>query len=223
MFNFRRKLSMALSPPLKQKLIQKLEKQEDRINHLYYDSKGYLTIGVGHLITGGSRGVQSLPLYTIKHNKPDRLATNAEKIAEYNNLIGRFKKNHSAKSYKKYTNLIMLETDISKQRDKHIDNFYRELCKEYKVSNNYYKNFDQFPDKAKIALFDMIFNLGSSRLRKQYIRFNSAVRKGDWTTASSESNRLGIAPQRNRYVKDLLLAAHTLKEKIDASIPNLSP
>lgn len=48
------------------------------------------------------------------------------------------------------------------------------------------------PHPVQQALFDMIFNLGITKLRKQYVKMNDAIRKENWAAAADESKRLGI-------------------------------
>ena len=47
----------------KKKLMEELERDEDRVNHAYLDSEGYLTIGIGHLIDKKKGG--SIPDFII--------------------------------------------------------------------------------------------------------------------------------------------------------------
>ncbi len=72
---------------------------------------------------------------------------------------------------------------------------------------NLYSNFDHFPQIAKVALHDMIYNLGETRLRNEFPNFNAAVIQRDWVTAASESHRLGISEQRNEGTRQQLLSA----------------
>ena len=51
----------------------------------------------------------------------------------------------------------MQQTDIDKLTYAHIDTFYREL-------KQIYFDFDSYPKLAQYALFDLIFNLGNTKL-----------------------------------------------------------
>lgn len=60
-----------------------IKDQEVEINHLYKDNKGYMTIGVGHLVADEGE-LKSLPLYLHdKNDDPIRSATNIEKVKIY--------------------------------------------------------------------------------------------------------------------------------------------
>ena len=111
----------------------------------------------------------------------------------------------------------MKEEDINSQRDKHIDSFYSELTSIYKKTNGYPEDFDNLPDKVQIALFDMIFNLGKTKLKNTFPSFNAAIKASDWKKAALESNRPDVSTNRNTYVKDLFNAAELSSPKKTAS------
>lgn len=70
-----------VSPAVLKKLRKKLELYEGSIKHMYLDSKGYVTIGVGHLISNLT-AAQKLTMYTAKGKK----ATLAEIKLDYDNV-----------------------------------------------------------------------------------------------------------------------------------------
>lgn len=89
----------------------------------------------------------------------------------------------------------MKDTDINSLRDNHIKSFEKEL-------KSIYLKFTVYPTEVRIALFDMIFNLGQPKLKK-YKKLKTALDKEDWAKCATESKRKGIQPSRNKYVKDL--------------------
>lgn len=98
----------------------------------------------------------------------------------------------------------MKQANIDAQRDSHIHSFYRELRNIYRESNGYKNSFDNFPENAQVALFDMIFNLGATRLQNVFVKFNQAVKNEDWSKAAEESYRSDVRENRNDFVKGLL-------------------
>lgn len=60
------------------------------------------------------------------------------------------------------------------------------------------------PDEVKLALYDMIFNLGMPKLKNGYPNFNRHIGNNDWAAAARESRRHGISDERNLYVRTLL-------------------
>lgn len=189
---------------------KKLEEYEGRYNHMYLDTKSKVTVGVGHLIANKA-AVGSVKMYTVKNKVPSTLATLKQKQDEYDN-IAKQKKNYKASWYKQHTSLVMKDADMNAQRKKHITTFYSELNGMYKKANGYKDNFDNFPDSVQKALFDMIFNLGQTKLRNKFIKFNAAIKKEAWDDAAKECNRPDVNSARNTYVKGLFTTAHKTKK-----------
>lgn len=64
-----------------------------------------------------------------------------------------------------------------------------------------YPDYADFPDAAKLPLLDMIYNLGETKLRDEYIHFNAAVLAREWTIAAVECHRNGPNQARNDWTK----------------------
>lgn len=186
-------------------LRSKLEKYEGRINHLYLDSKGYVTIGVGHLLNSAAQA-QKLTFRTAI-NLP---ATAAEIKADYD-AVKKQPSNRVASFYRKQTKLTLPDTSIDKLTDKHIDSFELEL-------KLIYPGFHKFPSAVKLALFDLIFNLGMSNLKNKWPKFNAAVKATDWQKAAEHSRRSPpVSAERNEYVEKLLKSAAVSKSDATAT------
>ncbi len=82
----------------KQILRTKLEKYEGKVNHMYKDSKGYITVGVGHLINSVA-DAQKLAFKTAK-NLP---ASSTEIKMDYE-AVKKQPANRLASFYEKHTN-----------------------------------------------------------------------------------------------------------------------
>jgi hypothetical protein len=73
-----------------------------------------------------------------------------------------------------------------------------------------FAEWDTFPEPAKIALLDMLYNLGTanlfgSRKKKGYSEhFIPLVRQRKWSEAAKHSKRSGPPPRRNKKTRDLL-------------------
>lgn len=198
---------MPLSTAVKTEVSKNIEKYEGRISHLYLDTAGKVTVGIGHMVPN-KIGMSSVTMYKVGTNKVLVPASAIEKHAEYDAIKKLpFGRSHGAASFKKHTTLIMKDGDINLQRDKHIQSFYKELTAYYTTANGYAKAFDSMPVEVQKALFDMVFNLGITKLKSQYIKFNGFIKSEKWDEAAKQSNRVGISPLRNKYVFDLLKAA----------------
>jgi GH24 family phage-related lysozyme (muramidase) len=69
--------------------------------------------------------------------------------------------------------------------------------------------YDGFPDPAKLALLDMIYNLGESKLFREYPLMLAAVDSQHWLTASQQCHRDGPNQQRNDWTRNSFLAANS--------------
>ncbi len=181
----------------KQLLRKKLYEYEGKIEHMYKDTKGFITVGVGHLLKdlSAAQKLNFIHQTTGKKATKDEIKNDFESIKK--SPAGLF-----ASLYKKNTKLKLAPLTIDQLTDNHIDSFERELNQIYGTVE-----FIRFPTGVKLALFDMIFNLGMTKLRNGFPNFNKSVKAKDWLNASKECNRLDIAAARNKYVKDLFSKA----------------
>lgn len=175
-------------------LRQKLETYEGCVEHMYLDTKGYVTVGVGHLLSTLTNA-QSLAFIVQKDSK---VATKEQIKTDYD-TVKKQTKGLLSSTYKKHTKLKLKKTDIDKLTNKHIDTFEGELKKVYGSDA-----FAAFPSEVRLALFDMIFNLGMTNLKNKFPTFNKYIKAKNWSDAAKESNRSDVSDARNKYVKDLL-------------------
>lgn len=179
----------------KQVLRTNLEKYEGKVNHMYLDSRGYVTVGIGHLIANVAEA-QKLA-FKNSRNLP---ASGAEIKSDYDS-VKKQPANRVASFYSKFASLTLPDAEINKLTDKHINTFEAEL-------KRIYAGFEDFPSEVRLALFDLIFNLGMTDLNNNWPKFNAAIQAKDWQEAANESNRAApISAARNKYVKDLLETA----------------
>jgi GH24 family phage-related lysozyme (muramidase) len=172
-------------------LRENIEKYEGKVNHMYLDSRGFVTVGVGHLLSTVV-DAEKIPF----QKKDGAAATMAEISGEYAKVKSQ-DGNRVASYYQQFTQLMLSDAAMDALTDKHIDSFYKEL----KVI---YDGFDDFPAEVKLALFDLIFNLGMTALRKKWPKLNACIAARDWVAAAENCRRRGIADARNDYVKALL-------------------
>jgi GH24 family phage-related lysozyme (muramidase) len=169
----------------------KMEKYEGKINHMYLDSKGFVTVGVGHLLKNLSIAQK------LNFKKNNNMPASMEEIKADYEAVKKQPKNRLASFYKAHTKLKLSELDINTLTNKHIDNFEAEL-------KRIFSDFSTYPSEVKLALFDIIFNVGMTDLNNKWPNFKKAVKAKDWANAAKESNRKSpISAERNKYVKDL--------------------
>ena len=175
-------------------LRQKLETYEGCVEHMYLDTKGFVTVGVGHLLSTLA-SAQALAFIVQKDSKT---ATKEQIKTDYD-TVKKQTKGLLSSTYKKHTKLKLKKTDIDKLTNKHIDTFEGELKKVYGTDA-----FAAYPSEVRLALFDMIFNLGMTNLKSKFPTFNKYIKAKNWSEAAKESNRSDVSDARNKYVKDLL-------------------
>ncbi|KAA3651328.1 MAG: hypothetical protein DWQ11_14365 [Proteobacteria bacterium] len=193
---------MPLNIRVRQQVVRKLEAYEGRVSHFYLDSVGKVTVGVGHLIA--DRGAVAGFDMIVVPSGP--LASLAEKQDEYDRIAAETV-GYRASHYRAAARLLMPDAEISRLRDRHVRTFHRELQAIYTRHNGYPDDFDALPEVVQMALFDLIFNLGATRLRHVFVNLDRAIRAGDWLRAAAESYRPQVSAARNWYVRQLFLSA----------------
>lgn len=176
----------------KQTLRIRLEKYEGKVSHMYLDSNGYVTVGVGHLLSSVAEA-QKLAFKTGKS-----MPASATDIKSDYESVKKQASNRLSSFYKNHTKLFLPDTEIDKLTNQHIDSFEKEL-------KLIYSGFDTLPAEVKLALLDLIFNVGMTKLKNNWPTFNAAIKAKDWQKAADNSSRTSpISAERNNYVKDLL-------------------
>lgn len=165
---------------------------EGKVDHMYLDTKGQVTIGAGFMIPSEDAAVGYALL-----DSDDNEATDAQKRAEWRSIKS-MTKGHTAGWYEDYTDLYMTGDAIDARTDSLISTTFREL-------KNIFKNFGDYPSAARVALQDMKYNLGDNF--GKFVNLAAAVRRQDWVTAANESHRLDIDESRNDEIRELFLKA----------------
>lgn len=196
---------MALNPRVRHQVVQKLEAYEGRVSHFYLDSVGKVTVGVGHLVANPGELVH-FSMKRVAGPQAGAPATLEEKREEYDRVVSE-PVGYRAEWYRRITQLMMDDAEITRLRDRHVDQFYAELKRIYTRSRGYKEDFDRFPPSVQMALFDLIFNLGATRLVTVFRRLDTAIRASDWKCAAMESHRPQVGSARNHYVRHLFLTA----------------
>ena len=184
------------------RLISLLKRGEGSVNHLYLDTVGKVTVGVGNMLpTAESAG--KLP---FRHRFSDNRANINDIIIEYGKIKQLpYGKDRPASFYAPYCELYLPEREIDKLLGSRVQEFLKSLRMQF-------RGFDDYPEAAQLGIMDMIFNLGPTKLFASaqdggFPKFCLAVRQQDWATCANECHRRGIADERNNEVKNLFLEA----------------
>ncbi len=182
-----------------------VKKQEGAVDHLYKDTGGNMTVGVGHLITNVEEA-KKLPFYMHDENdKPVRPAT----PKEIETLYGQIKKiphgqGVGSSVYNPQT--IPKMKDIKLREQDRDQLFKKDLEQRVKELRQNWPEFDDVPPKMKIALMDIHFNIGAGNFKPaQWKEFKKALDAKDWKKAAKESHRDTPHEGRNDKTRDKIL------------------
>ena len=160
---------------------------------MYRDTVGKVTVGVG-LMLPDAKAAEALPFLI-----GTRAATQQEIAAEYTRVdampIGR-----ASAFYKTPTSLVLTLQTIDAKLISILEGFESDLKAQF-------PNYDNLPDGVKMALLDMIYNLGPAGLFKGFPRLMAAVQSGACTQAAEHCIRRGPALARNDWTREQFLSA----------------
>lgn len=159
---------------------------EGIVPHLYLDTRGNVTCGVGFLVTSEAELVR-LPW------RPNA----QEAIADYR-AVKIAKPGLVASAYRMLCKARLSDADMRRLFDIHVQEFRKRMDPAWKLAN--------WPVPVQIALVDMAFNLGVGGLAK-YRRLHVAVFARQWDVAAAECSRRGIGAARNEATRQLFLSA----------------
>ncbi len=154
---------------------------------------GKVTVGVG-LMLPDSKSAGALP-FTVG----DRQAT-AEEIAADFHRVSALPKGRTAAFYHKPGGLRLAEETIDERLREVLEGFEGYL-------RAHIAGYPRLPDAAKLALLDMVYNLGPGRLFQEYPKLIGAIERGDWADAAKASLRRGPSAARNTWTKEQFLDA----------------
>ena len=174
-------------------VLAKLKEFEGCVPWMYLDTVGKVTVGIGMMLPSGL-AADALPFVS-----GERSATATEIGAEFAR-VSAMTKGRVAKFYAKSGGLRLSQETIDDRLRGTLEGFEGYL-------RRYLPTYDELPDAAKIALLDMVYNLGPGRLFAEYPRLIAAIEAGDWKAAAAASERRGPSPARNLWTREQLLAA----------------
>ncbi|HEX3472711.1 MAG TPA: hypothetical protein VHT28_16130, partial [Silvibacterium sp.] len=160
---------------------------------MYRDTVGKVTVGVG-LMLPDAKAAQALPFVIGA-----RSATPEEIAAEYARVDAMVMGRASA-FYKTPTSLVLTRQTIDAKLSSVLAGFEADLRTEF-------PHYDSLPDGMKMALLDMIYNLGPAGLFKGFPHLISAVQSGNWSQAAGHCTRRGPSAARNNWTQQQFLSA----------------
>jgi GH24 family phage-related lysozyme (muramidase) len=172
-------------------VLERTRRFEGAISHLYLDTVGAVTVGVGRMLPSAEAAAK----IDFWRNMDEKLASEQEKKDEWTLIFGK-EKGKSAGWYKQFTTLHLTDAIIDTL-------LTEDLTRVQTLLKGSFADFDKFPTTAQEGLLDMMFNLGRSGLMNKFPKFLEAVKKQDWKTAALQCKRNGIQQLRNDEVRKL--------------------
>lgn len=167
---------------------------EGATDFMYRDNEGNVTVGIGFMLPNESAAV-NYPFLT-SNSTP---ATVEQKRAEWQNIHS-LPTGYVADWYESHADLHLTGEFIDSNLKNIIASSFTEL-------SNLFPSVGSYPGAARVALHDMIYNVGATRLPVAFPRLMQAVRDQDWVTAAAESHRTIPDETRNDAIRDLFLSA----------------
>lgn len=189
--------------------IARLKEFEGSVPWMYLDTVGKVTVGVGSMLPD-SRAAGLLPFVA-----GERAATQEEIVKEFER-VSALAKGKTAAFYRKAGGLRL--------PDEVIDAKVREMLEGFEgYLKAHIGGYDALPEAAKLALLDMVYNLGPGKLFHEYPKLIAAIERGDWAAAAGASLRRGPSGERNAWTKtQFLSAARQIAIKAEAAVERIS-
>jgi GH24 family phage-related lysozyme (muramidase) len=182
--------------------LAKLKEFEGCVPWMYRDTVGKVTVGVG-LMLPNAKAAAALPF--VLDGRP---ATTAEIAAEFERIDAMMMGRLPA-FYKHATCLELPQDTIDARLGTILQGFETDLRAEI-------SHYDSLPDGVKMALLDMIYNLGPAGLFKGFPHLMAAVESGSWVEAAACCMRRGPSPERNAWTREQFLSAVVTAIKAEA-------
>lgn len=160
---------------------------------MYRDTVGKVTVGVG-LMLPDAKAAQALPFLLGA-----RAATPEEIAAEYAR-VDAMTFGHASAFYKIPSSLQLTPQTIDTKLTSVLEGFEADLRTQF-------PHYDTFPDGIKMALLDMIYNLGPAGLFHGFPHLIAAVETGAWAQAAEHCTRRGPSTARNLWTQQQFLSA----------------
>ncbi|MEC4090288.1 glycoside hydrolase family protein [Pseudoalteromonas rubra] len=175
---------------------------EGVIDHLYLDTRGNPTIGVGFHVTCQDAFTR-LSLRDKRTNKP---ASRMQKQQEYNTLK-RLPAGKTARWYAQHCTLHLPHSESMRLLEQQIAAFEHELARLISPQNGYIRAYQQLPNSVQLALLDLAYNLGTPNLSSRWPKLLAALKREDWRQAADECARKHVSKARNQATRQLFIQA----------------
>jgi GH24 family phage-related lysozyme (muramidase) len=173
--------------------LAKLKEFEGCVPWMYRDTVGKVTVGVG-LMLPDAKAAEALPfLLGSRAATPQEIATEYARVDAM--TMGR-----ASAFYKTPSSLELSQQTMDAKLSSVLQGFETDL-------RTRFPHYDTLPDGVKMALLDMIYNLGPAGLFKGFPHLVAAVENGAWAQAAEHCIRRGPGEARNNWTRQQFLSA----------------
>jgi GH24 family phage-related lysozyme (muramidase) len=180
-----------------EKAWQLIEPFEGTIPHMYLDTRGYVTVGVGNLLATPQTAIALAWQWREKGRggEPDNVEVADEWTRVHGSLAGL-----TASAYRPITSMELPASEIRRLFGRRVDEFETTL-------QHHFPEFSIWPEPAQLATLDMAFNLGAGALPRDWPNLTAALRRKDWQAAAQHAHRPQSRPDRNATTQGLFVRA----------------
>ena len=190
-----RRLAHARSTTIPPGAVDRAKRLEGSIDHLYVDTKGFVTVGVGRMLPDANAAA-ALAFVRNADNAP----ASAQEIKDEFAVVAGKPKGKLASFYKQFTKLHLAQSTIDALVTENLETVASGLKRDF-------PDYDTYPEGVREALIDMAFNLGNAGLINKFPTFVGHIKKKDFRAAAKESHRRDVRESRNDEIKKLLTDA----------------
>lgn len=158
---------------------------EGLVTHMYLDTEGLVTVGVGLMLPSPDAAAT----YKFVVRTTGLPATKEEIWDEWDRVHGQ-KPGQISKYYLPFTTL-----EFTQQAAR--DELAADIAGFTTVIERRFPQFASYPDTAQLAILDMVYSMGLGGVEKEFPKFCAAVDRKDWPECAVECHRSNQPEARN--------------------------
>jgi GH24 family phage-related lysozyme (muramidase) len=174
---------------------------EDVIDHMYRDTTGHVTIGIGHQISDETAARNlGIANFFFPPGSARQNVIEQDLADDFHAVLKAPPGN--AQSFAKVAKIRITQGAITSLFNTDVPTKLREI-----TATRQFSEYSKYPPEAKLGLLDMAYTLGVTKILKPatdrgYPKFTAAVQHRDWAVAAQESDRPDVNVHRNKQVFD---------------------
>lgn len=169
---------------------------EGSVSHMYLDTNGYVTVGIGNLLATPQTAIALNWIWRDQRGGEPNEMEIADEWTRVHTAVRGF----AAESYRRLTTMELIDYEIRRLFAKRVDEFETSL-------QHLFPSFAAWPEPAQLAVLDIAFNVGVGNLMRHFPHLCAALLEQDWRGAAEHSHRAQSRDARNVAVRELFLAA----------------